>query len=68
MSYKYIILEGFGFIVEHDYDDTEKTLVINTVSLEGVQIIDILCERIRQTIWQEIFDSYDKELQEPEPD
>jgi hypothetical protein len=60
------IVKDFPVIVNYDYDDKEKTICINLVKNYEADIKDILSQSTIETIEQNIFDSFDKELQEPE--
>jgi hypothetical protein len=67
------IAEGLQGLIYYDYDDNEKTVEIYGVFIHNnkaltslVNIIDILSKKHIETLEQKVFDSYDKELKEPE--
>jgi hypothetical protein len=53
-------------LADYDYDDNEKTVVINAVYIDDTDVKDILTGNLIETIEQNVFDSFDKELQEPD--
>ena len=57
---------GLTVLADYDYDDNEKTVVINAVYIDDTDIKDILSNLTLEEIDQNIFDSFDKELQEPD--
>jgi hypothetical protein len=58
--------EGLTVLVNYDYDDNEKTVLVSAVYVDDTDIIDILSNEVLETVVQNILDSYDKELQEPD--
>tara|TARA_R110000850_G_scaffold7246_2_gene26862 strand:+ start:500 stop:721 length:222 start_codon:yes stop_codon:yes gene_type:complete len=67
MSELYMVIGGgLPVLVDYDYDDNEKTVVINAVYIDDTDIIDILSQKVIVEMEQHIFDSFDKELQEPD--
>jgi hypothetical protein len=67
MSELYMIIGGgLTVLADYDYDDNEKTVVINAVYIDDTDIKDILSNLTLEEIDQNIFDSFDKELQEPD--
>jgi hypothetical protein len=58
--------EGLTVLVDYDYDEHEKTVFVSAVYVDDTDIIDILSNEILETIIQNVFDSFDKELQEPD--
>tara|TARA_R110000850_G_scaffold255542_1_gene381360 strand:+ start:488 stop:730 length:243 start_codon:yes stop_codon:yes gene_type:complete len=63
---KLIVNEGLPVTVDYDYDDDDKSVVINKVFLNDIDITSLLSFSTIETIEQNIFDSFDKELQEPD--
>ena len=61
-----VIDGGLTLLADYNYDDNEKTVVINGVYIDDTDIIDILSNDVLETIVQNVFDSFDKELQEPD--
>jgi hypothetical protein len=61
-----IIGGGLPVLADYDYDDNEKIVTINAVYVDDTDIIDILSNKVLETVVQTIFDSLDKELQEPD--
>ena len=57
---------GLSVWVDYDYDSKESTVVINAVYGNDVNCLDALNTRVIEEIEQNIFDSFDKELQEPD--
>jgi hypothetical protein len=67
MSELYMIIGGgLPVLADYDYDDNEKTVVINAVYIDDTDIKDILTSDVIEAIEQNVFDSFDKELQEPD--
>ena len=67
MSELYMVIGGgLPVLADYDYDDNEKTVVINGVYIDDTDIIDILSNDVLEAIVQNVFDSFDKELQEPD--
>ena len=67
MSELYMVIGGgLPVLADYDYDDNEKTVVINGVYIDDTDIIDILSNDVLETVVQNVFDSFDKELQEPD--
>jgi hypothetical protein len=67
MSELYMVIDGgLTLLADYNYDDNEKTVVINGVYIDDTDIIDILSNDVLETIVQNVFDSFDKELQEPD--
>jgi hypothetical protein len=62
---KIIVGEGLPVTVDYDYDDDDKSVVINKVFLNHIDITSLLSFSTIETIEQNVFDSFDKELQEP---
>ena len=67
------IAEGLEGLIYYDYDDDEKTVDIYGVFIHNnealtslVNIIEILSKKHIEILEQKVFDSYDKELQEPD--
>jgi hypothetical protein len=58
--------EGLAVLVDYDYDDNEKTVLVNAVYIDDTDIRDILSSDVMHTIAENVFDSFDKELQEPD--
>jgi hypothetical protein len=58
--------EGLTVLVDYDYEDNEKTVLVNAVYIDDTDIIDILSNDVLEKVVQNVFDSFDKELQEPE--
>jgi hypothetical protein len=61
-----VIDGGLTLLADYDYDDNEKIVIVNAVYIDNTDIMDILHNEILETIMQNIFDSFDKELQEPD--
>jgi hypothetical protein len=61
-----VIGGGLPVLVDYDYDDNEKTVVVNAVYIDDTDIKDILSNLTLEEIDQKVFDSFDKELQEPD--
>ena len=67
MSELYMVIGGgLPVLVDYDYDDNEKTVVINAVYIDDTDVKDMLTGNLIETIEQNVFDSFDKELQEPD--
>jgi hypothetical protein len=67
MSELYMVIGGrLPVLADYDYDDNEKTVVINAVYIDDTDVKDILTGNLIETIEQNVFDSFDKELQEPD--
>tara|TARA_R110000772_G_scaffold190788_1_gene301607 strand:+ start:1156 stop:1377 length:222 start_codon:yes stop_codon:yes gene_type:complete len=67
MSELYMVIGGgLPVLADYDYDDNEKTVLINAVFIDDTDIKDILTSDVIETIEQNVFDSFDKELQEPD--
>jgi|TARA_R110000823_G_scaffold104060_2_gene221813 hypothetical protein len=67
MSELYMVIDGgLTLLADYDYDDNEKIVIVNAVYIDNTDIMDILHNEILETIMQNIFDSFDKELQEPD--
>tara|TARA_R110000782_G_scaffold91643_1_gene174919 strand:- start:95 stop:316 length:222 start_codon:yes stop_codon:yes gene_type:complete len=67
MSELYMIIGGgLPVLADYDYDDNEKTVIVNAVYIDDTDIKDILTSDVIETIEQNVFDSFDKELQEPD--
>jgi hypothetical protein len=67
MSELYMVIGGgLPVLADYDYDDNEKTVIVNAVYIDNTDIIDILSQKVIVEIEQDIFDSFDKELQEPD--
>tara|TARA_R110000796_G_C14339555_1_gene410195 strand:- start:317 stop:538 length:222 start_codon:yes stop_codon:yes gene_type:complete len=67
MSELYMVIGGgLPVLVDYDYDDNEKTVIVNAVYIDDTDIKDILTSDVIETIEQNVFDSFDKELQEPD--
>tara|TARA_R110000772_G_scaffold170373_5_gene282298 strand:- start:620 stop:841 length:222 start_codon:yes stop_codon:yes gene_type:complete len=67
MSELYMVIGGgLPVLADYDYDDNEKTVVVNAVYIDDTDIKDILSNLTLEEIDQNIFDSFDKELQEPD--
>jgi hypothetical protein len=67
MSELYMIIGGgLPVLADYDYDDNEKTVIVNAVYIDNTDIIDILSQKVIVEMEQHIFDSFDKELQEPD--
>jgi hypothetical protein len=68
--------EGLTVLVDYDYQASERgdketppvneSVAINAVCVDDIDIFDILSQITIEKIELKIFDSYDKELQEPE--
>jgi hypothetical protein len=61
-----VIDGGLTVLADYDYDDNEKTVVVNAVYIDDTDVKDILTGNLIETIEQNVFDSFDKELQEPD--
>ena len=67
MSELYMIIGvGLPVLADYDYDDNEKTVLVNAVYIDDTDIKDILSNLTLEEIDQNVFDSFDKELQEPD--
>ena len=67
MSELYMVIGGgLPVLADYDYDDNEKTVVVNAVYIDDTDIIDILSNDVLETVVQNVFDSFDKKLQEPD--
>tara|TARA_R110000787_G_scaffold150145_2_gene264070 strand:+ start:1410 stop:1631 length:222 start_codon:yes stop_codon:yes gene_type:complete len=67
MSELYMVIGGgLPVLADYDYDDNEKTVIVNAVYIDDTDIKDILTSDVIETIEQSVFDSFDKELQEPD--
>jgi hypothetical protein len=67
MSELYMVIGGgLPVLADYDYDDNEKTVIVNAVYIDDTDIKDILSNLTLEEIDQNIFDSFDKELQEPD--
>jgi hypothetical protein len=67
MSELYMVIDGgLTLLADYDYDDNEKIVIVNAVYIDNTDILDILHDGILETIHENIFDSFDKELQEPD--
>tara|TARA_R110000851_G_scaffold320320_1_gene485121 strand:+ start:66 stop:305 length:240 start_codon:yes stop_codon:yes gene_type:complete len=68
--------DGLKVLIDWDWhiDESEswtkpivrESVAINAVCVDDIDIIDMLSDSTIETIEQNIFDSFDKELQEPE--
>ena len=58
--------DGLAVLVDYDYDHSEDTVNVNAVYIDDADIIDMLKHEVIDSIVAYIFDSFDKELQEPE--
>ena len=67
MSDLYMYLNGsLPVMVDYDYDHSEDTVNVNSVYIDDTDIVDMLKHEVIDSIVAYIFDSFDKELQEPE--
>ncbi len=67
MSELYMVIGGRLPVVAHyDYDEIEDTVDVCAVYVNDANIIDILNHEVIGKIQDYIFDSFDKELQEPD--
>jgi hypothetical protein len=68
--------EGLTVLVDYDYQPAERgdqetppvneSVEINAVCVDDIDIFDVLSQITIETIELKIFDSFDKELQEPD--
>jgi hypothetical protein len=61
-----VIGEALQVTVFYDYDKSEDIVSLNEVYINYTDVIDMLSNDILEEIVQKIFDTYNKELQEPE--
>ena len=58
--------EDLPVLVDYDYENIEEIVIVNAVCIKDINIMNLLNANTLETISQNIFDSFDKELQEPE--
>ena len=58
--------EGLTVLVDYDHYENEDTVIVITVTINDTDIKGILNHKTIETIEQNVFDSFDKELQEPD--
>jgi hypothetical protein len=61
-----VIGEALQVTVFYDYDQSEDIVSVNEVYINYTDVIDMLKHKVVDSIVAYIFDSFDKELQEPE--
>jgi hypothetical protein len=61
-----VIGEALQVTVFYDYDQSEDIVSVNEVYINYTDVIDMLKHEVVDSIVAYIFDSFDKELQEPE--